>query len=231
MTTMTIREYGLEGIDPSIRAGRKHVPAKSVILYKGDPADHLFVVLSGTVKVSAPSEDGKEITFGILGSGELFGEIGMLDDAEHTATVTALESTEVAVLDRQDVLRWVETSPAMALKLLAILCLRLRQTREIAEDLSFLTLPVRLAKKLKALAEAYGELTSKGVRIGLPLCQQELANLVGTTRESINKQLAVWQAEGIVTTEHGCLTIRRLTDLAALAGQRVSRGNITKAAG
>ena len=248
MTTMTMRTYSrtvtdrqgppqlssldqLEGVDPSIRRGRKYVPAKEVIVYKGDPAGQLFVIISGKVKVSAPSEDGKEVIFGILGPGELFGEMGILDGGEHQATVTALVSTELAVLDRQDVRRCLGAFPAMALKLLTILCRRLRQTSEIAEDLSFHTLPVRLAKKLSALAEAYGEPTSKGVRICLPLCQQELANLVGTTRESINKQLAVWQADGIITTEQGCLTIRRLTGLAALAGQGGSRGDRAKAAG
>ncbi len=216
---------------PEVRTGRRHVDPKEVIFYKGDPARQLFVILSGAVKVSAPSEDGKEITFGILGSGEFFGEMGMLDGAEHTATVSALEPTELAVLDRRDFLHMLESHPDLALRLVMILCKRLRQAREVVEDLSFLTLPVRLAKKLSALAKIYGRPTPQGVRIGLHLCQQELANLVSTSRESINKQLAVWQGQGLVTMEQGSLTILRLQDLATLANPQGSRSQTIRAVG
>jgi len=221
----------VQGKHPGVRTCRKHVDPKEVIFYKGDPASQLFVILSGAVKVSAPSEDGKEITFGILGSGELFGEIGMLDEAEHTATVSALEPTELAVLDRHDFLHLLEAYPDLTLRLVMILCKRLRQASEVVEDLSFLTLPVRLAKKLLALARTYGRPTPQGVRIGLHLCQQELANLVSTTRESINKQLAVWQGQGLVTMEHGLLTIHRFQDLVSMANPQCSRGETTRAVG
>ncbi len=124
----------------------KRVPAKEILFYKGDPAGQLFVILSGKVKVSAPSEDGKEIIFGIFGPGELVGEMGVLEDADHTATVTALESTELAILERRDFFLLLEQSPAIAIRLLTILCERLRRTSEIVEDISFLPLPIRLAK-------------------------------------------------------------------------------------
>ena len=221
----------VQGKHPEVRTGRRHLDTKGVIFYKGDPASQLFVILSGAVKVSAPSEDGKEITLGILGAGELFGEMGMLDGAEHTATVSALEPTEVAVLDRHDFLHMLASYPDFALRLVMILCTRLRQASEVVEDLSFLTLPVRLAKKLSALARTYGQPTPQGVRIGLHLCQQELANLVSTSRESINKQLALWQGQGLVTMEQGSLTILRLQDLATLANPQGSRSQTIRAVG
>ncbi len=201
-----------------IRVVSKRAGPKEVLFFKGDPATHLYVIVSGKVKVSAPSEDGKEITFAILGPGELIGEIGVLKEGQHTATVTALEPTELAAIDRQDVRPLLHQYPAFGLRLITMLCDRLRQTSEIAEDISFLTLPVRLAKKLSALARTYGVPTTNGVKIGLPLCQQELANLVGTTRESINKQLALWHTEGLVSMSRGYLTIHRPEEMATFAG-------------
>ena len=212
-----------EGTHPPVLEGSKRVAAKDVIFSKGDPATQLVVVVSGKVKVSASSEDGKEITFGILGPGELFGEMALLDGADQIATVTALEPTELAVLERRDFLPVLKTCPAVALELLAILCRRLRQANEVIEDVSFLTLPLRLGKQLYGLANAYGQLTSQGIKIGVHLSQQELANLVGTTRESVNKQLAVWQAEGSVLIENGYLTIRQPAHLAASIRQQVGR--------
>ncbi len=201
-----------------LRADYKQASTKEVIFYKGDPATHLYMVVSGKVKVSAPSEDGKEITFGILGPGELVGEMGVIDGADHTATVTALEPTELAVLNQRDFLSLLENCPSVALKLLKILCERLRRTSEMAEDISFLPLPVRLAKRLYALAQNYGDRTPSGIQIGLHLCQQDLANLVSTSRESINKQLAIWQAEGLVGMSRGHLTVYNIAELASLAG-------------
>jgi len=188
----------------------RHVASRQVIINKGAPATHLFIVVSGRVKVSASSEDGKEITFAILGPGEVVGELALLAGSEHSATVTALEPTELLVFERRDFLALLQGQPDFAVDLLTTVCTRLRCSTEMTEDLSFLPLPVRLAKKLVTLARAYGTSTSRGMRIGLHLCQQELANLVSTTRESVNKQLALWQAEGLVATEKGFLVIRDL---------------------
>ncbi len=214
LSTLATEEMHQHGI----RAVPKIMPAKSVLFFKGDSATHLYVVVSGRVKVSAPSDDGKEITFAILGPGELVGEMGVLEHTDHTATVTAMEPTEVTVFNRQDFLSLVSQSPALALKLTALLCDRLRRTNEMTEDISFLSLPVRLAKKLVALTETWGQETAHGKRIGLQLCQQELANMVGTSRESINKQLSLWHSEGLVTQDRGYLTIHRVEELALLAG-------------
>lgn len=214
LSTLATEETHRHGVP----AASRMIPAKSVLFFKGDPATHLYVVLSGRVKVSAPSDDGKEITFAILGPGELVGEMGVLDHTEHTATVTAMEPTEVAGFNRQVFLDVVSHSPALALKLMLLLCDRLRLANEMAEDISFLTLPVRLAKKLVALAQAFGQETPKGTRIGIQLCQQELANMVGTSRESINKQLSSWQVQGVVNQERGYVTIRRMEELCRLAG-------------
>ncbi len=190
--------------------------AREVLFYKGDPATHVYIVMSGRVKVSAPSEEGKEITFAILGPGELIGEIGTLEATDHSATVTTLEPSEFAVLSHEDFNKFVVTYPGFTLKLVGILSTRLRKASEMAENIFFLSLPARLAKKLVELVECYGEPTNGGVRIGVHLCQQELANLVGTSRESVNKQLGAWQAADLVRLEQGYVVITELDALASL---------------
>jgi CRP/FNR family cyclic AMP-dependent transcriptional regulator len=212
-----------QGQTVPVHVTRQAVVTKQMVYCKGDPGTHVYVVTKGRVKVTVPSEDGKELTLGILEPGEVFGELAVLEGKEHAATVVALERTEVAVIERQEFLRLLEREPAIVRALLATLCARLRQTAELAQDISSLPLPRRLAKKLLALARTYGTQTPNGLRIGLHLCQQELANLVGTSRESVNKQLGAWQAGGLIEVDQGLITIRRLTDAAVqLCAQRTA---------
>ena len=196
---------------PSLRTIRREVQAKQVVCSKGDPGSHLFVVVTGRVKIAVPSEDGREIVLDILESGETFGEEAVLMGSEHAATATAMERTELAIIDGAEFLRFLERDPAAARALLTTLCARLSSVTQLAEDLSFLPLPRRLAKTLLALGRTYGTQTPHGLQIGLHLCQQELANMVGTSRESVNKQLGAWQAEGLIGMEHGLITLRRLS--------------------
>lgn len=189
--------------------------AKERICSKGDAATQLFFILKGRVKVAALSEDGKELIVAILGPGELFGEIALIEDTEYTGSVWTLEQTELRVFNRQDFLALLHDQPSLALSLLMTVCSRLRKASELVEDISFLPFPVRLAKRLLALARSYGIPSSQGTRIELPLCQQELANMVNTSRESVNKQLAVWHKEGLVSTRKGYLAITHLPMFAA----------------
>ena len=207
---------------PTVRIGVRKVPAREMIFDKGDPATELFVVRSGKVKVSVPCEDGREIIFDIFGPGDIFGEIAVLEGTEHQATTTALETTELEVMDRQEFLTLLEKCPETATRLLKILCARLCRANELAQEISFLPLPLRLAKKLWKLAKTYGVETPRGIRINVQLYQQELGNLVGTSRESINKQLSLWQSEGLISMEQGYLIINQPAGFAKqLAPSRV----------
>lgn len=194
---------------PAVRVRVRKVPAREMIFYKGDPATEVFVLRSGKVKVSVPREEGREIIIDILGPGQVFGEMAALEGTEHQATVTALETTELEVMDRQEFVTLLEKCPETATKLLMILCTRLRRANELAQEISFLPLSMRLAKKLWKLAKAYGVQTPRGIRINVQLYQQELGSLVGTSRESINKQLSLWQAEGLISMEQGFLVINQ----------------------
>ena len=185
----------------------RRLVAKELIFSKGDTATHLFYILDGRVKVSALSESGKEIIFALFGPGELFGETALIEGTEHNASAMTLEPTEVLAFDRLDFLALLRRQPSFALSLLTTVCVRLRRASELAEDISFLPFPIRLAKRLLALAGSYGIPSGTGIRIGLHVCQQELANMVGTSRESVNKQLAIWHKDGLISTRKGYLTI------------------------
>lgn len=169
-----------------------------VVFHQGDPGDTLHVVLSGRVKVVLVAEAGDEVVLFILGPGELFGEIALLDSGPRTATVVALEPLETATLKRQDFLALLQRSPAGLEAVLAALAASLRRTTDELADLAGLDLHGRLAKKLLGLAEAHGRHVGTAIEIELPLTQEELAQMVGATRASVNKLLGIYEDRGAI---------------------------------
>jgi CRP/FNR family transcriptional regulator, cyclic AMP receptor protein len=149
----------------------------------------MFALISGRVKIVTLSPEGKEVVLAILVSGDVFGEISMIDGRARTATVLAVENSALLVLERRDLMPFLERHPRVAIKMLESICQRLRTTDELLEDVVFLDLPSRLAKRLLLLAEHYGKNTGQGTRIEMKLSQTEIGNMVGTSRESVNKQL------------------------------------------
>jgi CRP/FNR family transcriptional regulator, cyclic AMP receptor protein len=149
----------------------------------------------------------------------VIGEIALLDQQPRSATVQAVEDVTLLTLHRRDLLPFLERNPKAAIRLAAVLARRIRNLTELAEDTVFLGLPSRLAKKLLSLADRYGKPTPEGLKIDLKLPQHELGELVGTSRESINKTLRQWGEEKLVSFASGYITIRdrdRLEDLADL---------------
>ena len=143
--------------------------------------------ISGRLKVAAAGEDGKQTLLRIMDPGEVIGEISLLDSQPRSGTVTALDPAELLVIQRRDLIPFLEQHPKTAIKLLRALAERLRSISVQLEDRVFLNLPPRLAKKLLALSETYGQPVARGVRIDLKLKQGELGEMVRTSRESINK--------------------------------------------
>jgi CRP-like cAMP-binding protein len=174
-------------------------------------------VLSGRLKASAAGADGKEIVFNVCDPGEVIGEIALLDSNPRSATIVALEPSELLVLDRRDFLPFLERHPRVAIELAELLASRLRRLSELAEDSVLLALRARLAKKLVSFAQRYGRTTPDGVEIDLPFSQQELGEMVGTSRESINKQLRAWAEQGLLLSSRGRITLRDAAALEALA--------------
>jgi len=181
---------------------------REVVCRRGDLGTQMFLIASGRVTLHTDSDEGKELGFGFLNKGDVFGEIALLDGGVRTATVKAIEKTELLVIERRDFLPFLEKTPRAALQLLSTMAARLRSTDEHFEDIFFRNLPGRLAKKFLGLAENYGRETDKGIEIDLKLSQGEIGKLTGATRESVNKQMRAWEADGLIDCTKGFITIK-----------------------
>lgn len=186
------------------------------VFMKGDPGTAMMAVLSGRIRICAYSADGREVVLNVINPGEVFGEIALIDGGERTADAFAMEATELLCLSRRDFLPYLERNPEVCIKLLTIICQRLRSTSEQLEDLNFLDLRCRLAKRLLYLAALHGERTAKGIHIGVRLPQHLLASMIGTSREAVNKQLRDWEAKGFIDVRRGSVTILDRNSLEAV---------------
>jgi len=184
----------------------KHSTLKrgATIVSKGDPGNNLVVVVSGTVKISISSPDGRSAILNLIGAGEIFGEVALLDGRARTADAIANTNCEIYVIDRRDFIPFVRSHPALAMKLIELLCERLRWTSDQVEEVILQNLPGRLASALLRLTEKH-KLAPAGRTIAIT--QQEISEVVGMTRESINKQLRAWAARNWVRLEHGAIVV------------------------
>ncbi|MBK8909626.1 MAG: Crp/Fnr family transcriptional regulator [Rhodospirillales bacterium] len=185
---------------------RTYRPGQNIFL-KGDLGDSMMAVLSGRVRISSNSADGREVVLAVLEPGELMGEIAMIDGGERTADAVALAPTDLLILSRRDFLPCLRQSSEACWKLLMIMAQRLRRTDEQVEDMSFLPLKIRLAKRLLFLADHYGEPSGASIRISIHLPQQLLASMVSTSREAVNKQLRAWHEAGVVDVKRGVIIV------------------------
>jgi CRP/FNR family cyclic AMP-dependent transcriptional regulator len=194
----------------------KHAMLKrgATIFSKGDPGNSLFAVISGTVKISISSADGRNAILNLIGAGEIFGEVAVLDGQARTADAIANTNCEIFVIDRREFLPFVRSQPVLAMKFIELLCTRLRWTSDQVEQVILQNLPGRLASALIRLTEKH-KLAPGGRTIAVT--QQEISEMVGMTRESINKQLRVWAARNWVRLEHGAIVVLKAKSLQALA--------------
>jgi CRP/FNR family cyclic AMP-dependent transcriptional regulator len=193
----------------------KHVTMKrgATIASKGDPGTSLFAVISGTVKISVSSPDGRNAILNLIGPGEIFGEVALLDGLSRSADVSANTNCELFIIDRRDFIPFVRSQPALAMKLIELLCTRLRWTSDQVEQVILQNLPGRLASALLRLTERHK--AAQGGRT-IAITQQEISEMVGMTRESINKQLRAWAARDWVRLEHGAIVVLKPEPLQTL---------------
>ena len=195
----------------------KHATLKrgATIFSRGDPGNSLIAVISGTVKISISSPDGRNAILNLIGSGEIFGEVAVLDGQARTADAIANTNCEIFVIDRREFLPFVRSQPALAMKFIELLCTRLRWTSDQVEQVILQDLPGRLASALIRLTErhkaAHGDRT-------IAVTQQEISEMVGMSRESINKQLRAWALRNWVRLEHGAIVVLDVKSLQELAG-------------
>lgn len=176
----------------------RSVGADEVLLRRGDEGNEVFAILEGRMKATYEGSDGRELVFSIMEPGEVIGEIALFDGEPRSLDIIALEASRLLVIDRGDFLRFLDGHPKVSIKLLAALARRVRSVTALVEDAFFMNVSSRLAKRLVTLARLYGEETEGGMRIGLKLSQRELGELVGASRETVNKQLRVWVDEGLL---------------------------------
>jgi CRP-like cAMP-binding protein len=194
----------------------KHTTLKrgTTIFSKGDPGTSLIAVVSGTVKISISSADGRNAILNLIGPGELFGEMSVLSNHPRSADATANTNCELFVIDRREFLPFVRSQPSLAMKFIELLCAKVRSTSDQVEQLILQDLPGRLASALLRLSEKHpGEPQGRTITI----TQQELSEMVGMTRESINKQLRAWATRGWVRLEHGAIVVLNAEELKELA--------------
>jgi CRP/FNR family transcriptional regulator, cyclic AMP receptor protein len=193
----------------------KHTTLKrgTTIVSKGDPGNSLIAVISGTVKISVTSPDGRSAILNLIGPGEIFGEVAVLDGHARTADATANTNCEIYVIDRRDFIPFVRSQPALAMKFIELLCTRLRWTSDQVEEVILQNLPGRLASALLRLTEKH-KLAPAGRTIAVT--QQEISEMVGMTRESINKQLRAWADRKWVRLEHGAIVVLDAGSLQAI---------------
>ena len=175
---------------------------KGQSLFKeGDDGDHLYVVSSGKVKLVTKSVDGRENLLMILGPGDMFGELSLFDSGPRTATAIAVTDSKLLALGQDKVIPWVREHPEVSLQLLARLASRLRRTNEVVGDLVFSDVPGRVAKALIDLGVKFGDKRTEGLFVNHDLTQEELAQLVGASRETVNKALADFAQRGWLRLE------------------------------
>lgn len=185
------------------------------IFRQGEPGGHLYLIESGRVKISSLSPDGREVLVAIIGPGEIFGELSLFDAGLRTADARTMEETVLHALSHDIFRHYVEAHPKVAWELLRILASRLRRADEVLQDAAFFDVPGRVAKRLLSLASQHGSKdTNGGLRIDVPLTQEEIAQMVGASRESVNKALANFLERGWVTMEDRTYTIRNPEALA-----------------
>jgi CRP/FNR family cyclic AMP-dependent transcriptional regulator len=175
---------------------RRTLARGHVVFSEGDAGDRLFVVLDGKVKISRAAADGRENLLAVLGTAEMFGELSLFDPGPRTASVTTITESTLASLDHDDLRPLLIERPAVAVQLLKALAQRLRRTNEAMADLVFTDVPGRVAKALLDLSAKFGVVEGNGTRVRHDLTQEELAQLVGASREAVNKALSEFAHRG-----------------------------------
>jgi len=178
----------------------------------GFPGDQMMALLDGTIRISVPSSEGKELLLAMIQPGEIFGELAILDGKARSADAVAETACTVAILHRRDILSFFERNPSAWPNLVKVLCQRLRDTNQVFAEVALLQLPVRLAKAMLRVVNLDGG-HAPGEPSKIQFSQRELANMVGGTRESVNRWLRNWERTGLVRISRGSIVI---TDRRAL---------------
>ena len=204
----------------------RELAAGQILFSKGDPGDALYGVMSGRIRISAGAPSGKEVVLNTIEAGQVFGEIALLDGQPRTADAVAAVNSELMRIRRRDFTHYMESEPRLATHLLEMLCQRVRATSELVEDSAFLALPARLAKRLLGMSGYPGDPDGDMEEIDfdnveLKISQQELGQLMDSSREAVNKHLQNWRRRGWVELSRNRVTIVDAEALSDLVEQEL----------
>jgi CRP-like cAMP-binding protein len=194
--------------DLATRLGEASFPAEKRIFEMGDANATLHVVREGKVKAVRPGEHD-EVVLMVFGPGDFFGELSLCDDQPRSAAMVTLEPTTTYVLPREAFLRFIETHPPAAVRIMAALASRLRETTERLSEMVFLDVGTRLARRLKELAGKYGRPTDRGTEIAVSMTADELAPLVGATASQVETELRSLEQDAVIDWRRATVTIRK----------------------
>ncbi|NFV79223.1 Crp/Fnr family transcriptional regulator [Magnetospirillum aberrantis] len=178
---------------------------RQFLFHKGDPGDALYIVVQGEIQIGVITKDGRQVSFAQLRPGQIFGEIAVFDDGPRTADASAVSESVVLSLGRKDVLNYLDEYPSHAVRMIGTLCQRVRSADQLIEDLLFMSLPARVAKCLLALCDLQ---PNAALPVTVRISQQDLADQMSVSRESINRLLSKWEQADVVALSRGHITIK-----------------------
>ncbi|MEE3755305.1 Crp/Fnr family transcriptional regulator [Mycobacterium intracellulare] len=214
MQDVLARAAMLHGVGPDAVAAladeleQVSFPPRHTVFAEGEPGSDLYIVLAGKVKIARKTPDGRETLIAVLGPTDMFGELALFDPGPRTSTVATLTEVHAVRINRRALRAWIAAYPSMAEQLLQMLACRLRRTNDTLCDLIFTDVPGRVAKQLLYQANRFGGTgTEHTLRVKLDLTQEELAQLVGSSRETVNKALSDFTQRGWIRQEGKTLVI------------------------
>lgn len=195
----------------------RHFENGQSIFIKGDEGNSMMIVLEGKVLINVISDEGKEITLAYIEAGGILGEMALLDGKCRSANATAIGSCTLIYIQRSEFIPFLRSNSDVTIQLLMVLCERLRNTNNALENVTLLSVPARLAKLILKLTNSDLNAVRPGCLVRLSMSQQSMANLIGTTRETVNRALAQWQSEGLISLQQQQLTLLKPKELILLS--------------
>lgn len=209
-----LQEGEIRSIVPLFK--ERHYRKGTILFFEGDYGDEMFIITSGLVRIYR-IEQSKEITLALFRAGDFFGEMALIDKTStRSATAETIEPSTILSISRGDFFRFLEKSPRLLLRLLEVNMQRLRKANDQIHDLTFLDVRSRIVKTISRLAEEYGTPTPQGMFIDMRLTHQQIANMVGTVRESVTKVLQELQDDGIISIQQKRIMVYDLSKLKTL---------------
>jgi CRP-like cAMP-binding protein len=196
----------------------EEVKKRQPLYLPGDPSSNVYLLKKGRVKIANTAPSGKEVTFDILEPGEVFGELDVLEDAPRSTSAETLDDAVICVIPRRDFDQYLAMHPTVMFKLTKLIGLRLKKIQSRVEDLVFRDVPARLAHLLTELSKTEGVADKQGIRLKVKLTHQEMANLIGCSRETVSTTMGQFRDNGLIHMDGRTITIVNEKGLSRLLG-------------